>query len=65
MDIKPASVLVSNSPFKSYKHEELEKAFGKKPINCKLGDLGELRSVYAQTKALTGKNCTIAVHREA
>ena len=27
MDIKPANVLVSNSHYKSYKHEELEKAF--------------------------------------
>ena len=38
-------------------------AFGKKPIACKLGDLGEARSLYRQTNALTGKNCTTAVHR--
>ena len=37
--------------------------FGKKPIVCKLGDLGEARSMYTQTNALTGKNCTTAVHR--
>ena len=37
-------------------------AFDKKPINCKLGDLGEARSVYAQTNAVTGKNVTVAVH---
>ena len=51
-DIKPASVLVSNSYYKSYKHEELEMAFGKKPIVCKLGDLGEARFMYTQTNAL-------------
>ena len=38
-------------------------AFGKNPIVCKLGDLGEARSMYTQTNALTGKNCTTAVHR--
>ena len=38
-------------------------AFGEKPINCKLGDLGEARSMFTQTKALTGKNCKTAVHR--
>ena len=62
-DIKPANVLVSKSHYKSYKHEKLEMAFGKNPIVCKLGDLGEARSMYTQTNALTGKNCTTAVHR--
>ena len=38
-------------------------SFGKKPINCKLGDLGEARSVYTQTNALIGKNCTTPLHR--
>ena len=65
MDTKPANVLVSNSHYKSYKHEELEMAFYKKPINCKFGDLGEAKSVYTQTNALTGKNFTTAVHRES
>ena len=37
-------------------------AFGKKPIVCKLVDLGEARSMYTQTNALTGKNRTAAVH---
>ena len=63
MDLKPADVLVSNSHYKSYKHEELEMAFGKKSINCKLGDLVEARSVYTQTNVLTGKNYITAVHR--
>ena len=62
-DIKPANVLVSNSHCKSYKHQELEKAFSKKPIIYKLGDLGEASSMYLHTKALTVKNCTTAVHR--
>ena len=65
MDTKPVNVLVSNSHYKSYKHEELEMAFYKKPINCKFGDLGEAKSVYTQTNALTGKNFTTAVHRES
>ena len=39
-DIKPANVLASNSHYKSYKHEELDMEFDKKPINCKLGDFG-------------------------
>ena len=64
MDTKPVNVSVSNSHYKSYKHEELEMAFYKKPINCKFGDLGEAKSVYTQTNALTGKNFTTAVHRE-
>ena len=62
-DIKPANVLVSNSHYKSYKHEELEMAFGKKPFVCKLGDLVEERSMCTQTNALTDKNCTTTVHR--
>ena len=48
-DIKPANVLVSNSHYKSYKHEELEMGFGKKPILCKLGDLEEARSMQRLT----------------
>ena len=47
-DIKPAHVLVSNSHYKSYKHEELEMAFGKKPVVCKPGDLVEARSLYTR-----------------
>ena len=62
-DIEPANVLVSNFHYKNYKHEELEIAFGKKPIVCKLSDLGEAWSMYTQTNALTGKNCTTGVHR--
>ena len=54
---------MSNFHYKSYKYEESEIGFGKKPIICKLGDLGEARSMYTQTNALTGKNCTTAVHR--
>ena len=38
-------------------------AFGKKPIVCKLADLGEARSMYTHTNALTGKNPTTSVHR--
>ena len=38
-------------------------AFGKNPINCKLGDLGEARLMHTQTNALTGKSYTTAVRR--
>ena len=62
-DIKPGNILVSNSHYKSYKHNELEMTFGKEPIVCKLRDLGEARSVYKQTNALTDVNPTTAVHR--
>ena len=40
-DIKPAKVLGSNFHYKNNKHEELEMAFGKEPVVCKIGDLGE------------------------
>ena len=38
-------------------------AFDKKPIVCKLVDLGEARSMYTQTNNLIIKNFTIAAHR--
>ena len=38
--------------------------FGKKPIHCKFGDLGEAKSMYTQTNALNGTNGTTTVHRE-
>ena len=64
-DINPANVLVFNSHYKSYKHKELEMAFGKKPIVCKLTDLEEARSMYTQSKngatvAHTGSSAFIA-----
>ena len=62
-DIKPAKILVSNFHYKNYKHEELEMAFGKEPVVCKVGDLGEARSMYTQANALIGKNRTTAIHR--
>ena len=37
--------------------------FGKKPIVCKLSDLGEARSMYTQTSNLIIKNFIITVHR--
>ena len=55
---------VSCYHYKSYKREALEMPFSKKPIASKLGDLGEAKSSFTQSKALTGKNCTTAVHRE-
>ena len=38
-------------------------AFGKKPVVGKLADFGEAKSMYTQTNALTGKNCTTTIHR--
>ena len=64
-DIKPVNVLVPHSHYRSYKHEELEMAFGKKPILCKLGDLGEAKFMYTQTNALTDKNYATTVHRRS
>ena len=61
-DINPANVLVVNSHYKSYKHKELEMAFGKKPIVSKLGDLEEARSMYTQSNTLTGKNGATVAH---
>ena len=55
---------MSSSHYKSYKHEELEMVFGKKPINCKFGDLEEAKSLYTQTSALTGTSGITTVHRE-
>ena len=46
--IKQTNFLLSNFHYKSYKHEELEMTLGKKSIVCKLGDLGEARSMYRQ-----------------
>ena len=40
-------------------------AFGKKPIVCKLGGLGDGRSIYTQTNALTSKNCPTAVQKRS
>ena len=37
--------------------------FRKNPIFCKLADSGKVRSMYRQTNALAGKNCSTAVHR--
>ena len=61
-DIKPSNVLVSGFHCKRYNYKNLDMVFGKKSIARKLGDLGEARSLYTQTNALTGKNCTTAVH---
>ena len=36
---------------------------GKEPINFKLGNCAEVKSVYTQSNALTFENCTTAAHR--
>ena len=40
-DIKLANVLVSNSHYKSYNHEELEMVFGKNLLSVNLGIWGK------------------------
>ena len=62
-DTIPSNVLVSNFHYKSYKSKKSEMTKGKKTIFYKLADLGKARSIYTQTNALTGKNCTTIVHR--
>ena len=54
-----------NSHYKSNKHKNRRWCLAKNLLFFKFGDLREARSMYTQTNALTGKNCTNAVHRES
>ena len=47
-DIKPSNVLVNNHYYSSLKASRLHAVFQEQPIVCKLGDLGEARSAFAQ-----------------
>ena len=47
-DIKPSNVLVNNHYYNSLKASRLHAVFQEQPIVCKLGDLGEARSAFAQ-----------------
>ncbi|XP_066919695.1 calcium-dependent protein kinase 4-like [Clytia hemisphaerica] len=49
-DIKPKNICVSNQHYSALSGSEAVKAFNSSPIICKLADLGEARSVCAQTE---------------
>ena len=50
----PSNVLVNNHCYSSLKASRLHAVFQERPIVCKLGDLGEARSAFAQTCMVTG-----------
>ena len=62
-DIKPSNVLVNNHYYSSLKASRLNAVFQEQPIVCKLGDLGEARSVFAQTCMVTGNTHTRFITR--
>ena len=53
-DIKPSNVLVNNHYYSSLKASRLNAVFQEQSVVCKLGDLGEARSAFAQTCMVTG-----------
>ena len=53
-DIEPSKVLVNNHYYSSLKASSLHAVFQEQSIVCKLGDLGEARSAFAQTCMVTG-----------
>ena len=57
-DIKPSNVLVNNHYYSSLNASRLNAVFQEQPIVCKLGDLGEARSAFAQTCMVTGNTHT-------
>ena len=62
-DIKPSNVLVNNHYYSSLKASRLNAIFQEQLIVCKLGDLGEARSVFAQTCMVTGNTHTRFITR--
>ena len=62
-DIKPSNVLVNNHYYSSLKASRLNVVFREQPIVCKLGDLGEARSAFAQTCMVTGNTHTRFITR--
>ena len=62
-DLKPANILVSNIHYKDLDGEELQSAYDKKPIVCKVADLGEARSLYTRTNALFKNDKTKFIDR--
>ena len=62
-DIKPSNILLNNHYYSSLKASRLNAVFQEQPILCKLGDLGEARSVFAQTCMFTGNTHTCFISR--
>ena len=62
-DIKPSNVIVSNSHYRSCRESELAERFSKQPIICKLGDLGEARSIVAKTCIVPRNTWTRFINR--
>ena len=62
-DIKPSNVLVNNHYYSSLNASRLNAVFQEQPIVCKLGDLGEARSAFAQTCMVTGNTHTRFITR--
>ena len=62
-DIKPRNVLVNNHYYSSLKASRLNAVFQDQTIVCKLGDLGEARSAFAQTSMVTGNTHTRFITR--
>ena len=62
-DIKPSNVLVNNHYYSSLKASRLNAVFQEQPIVCKLGDLGEATSAFAQTCMVTGNTHTRFITR--
>ena len=54
-NMKPSNVILSNLHYSSCRESELAETFSKQAIICKLGDLGEARSIVAQICIVSGK----------
>ena len=62
-DIKPSNVLVNNHYCSSLKVSRFNGVFQEQPIACKLRDLDEARSAFAQTCMITGNTNTRFITR--
>ena len=62
-NIKPANILVSNSYYSNLQGVNLKVAYEKRPIVCKLGDLGEARSQTAKTNIILQNSSTKDLNR--
>lgn len=62
-DLKTANVLVSNQHYCSLTSEEIDEAFKKEPVVCKLTDFGESRTEQIQTAVIKSTCATNRVGR--
>ena len=63
-DIKPSTILVCNAHYKKLQGNNLKSAYEKKPIACKLGDLGEACSELMKTNTSLANSRTKVLNRE-